>query len=117
MHPQVEESIKEFHNIVLKKFNWENYIYKCILAAQYVKDNIDNQDDRKKQYSLIVENLDVYNYIIKYEVFRNDKFIINMLDIINDNNLSSILKAKIKDKLDLNKDERYGRRLIKLILL
>lgn len=40
-----------------------------------------------------------------------------MLDIINDNNLSSILKAKIKDKLDLNKDERYGRRLIKLILL
>ena len=117
MYPQVEESMKEFHNIVLKKFDWENYIYKCILAAQYVKDNTDNEEDKKKYYNLIVENLDVYNYMIKYEVFRNDKFIINVLDIINDNNLSSILKAKIKDKLDLNKDERYGRRLIKLILL
>ena len=117
MYPQVGESIKDFHNIVLKKFDWENYIYKCILAAQYVKDNTDNEDDKKKYYNLIVENLDVFNYMIKYEVFRNDKFIINVLDIINDNNLSSILKAKIKDKLDLNKDERYGRRLIKLILL
>ena len=112
MYPQVGESIKDFHNIVLKKFDWENYIYKCILAAQYVKDNTDNEDDRKKYYSLIVENLDVYNYMIKYEVFRNDKFIINVLDIINDNNLSSILKAKIKDRPDLGKDERYGRRVL-----
>ena len=112
MYPQVEESMKEFHNVVLKKFDWENYIYKCILAAQYVKDNTDNEDDRKKYYNLIVENLDVYNYMIKYEVFRNDKFIINVLDIINDNNLSSILKAKIKDRPDLGKDERYGRRVL-----
>ena len=112
MYPQVEESMKEFHNIVLKKFDWENYIYKCILAAQYVKDNTYNEDDRKKYYSLIVENLDVFNYMIKYEVFRNDKFIINVLDIINDNNLSSILKAKIKDRPDLGKDERYGRRVL-----
>ena len=112
MYPQVGESIKDFHNIVLKKFDWENYIYKCILAAQYVKDNTDNEEDKKKYYNLIVENLDVYNYMIKYEVFRNDKFIINVLDIINDNNLSSILKAKIKDRPDLGKDERYGRRVL-----
>ena len=112
MYPQVGESIKDFHNIVVKKFDWENYIYKCILAAQYVKDNTDNEDDRKKYYNLIVENLDVFNYMIKYEVFRNDKFIINVLDIINDNNLSSILKAKIKDRPDLGKDERYGRRVL-----
>ena len=112
MYPQVGESIKDFHNIVLKKFDWENYIYKCILAAQYVKDNTDNEDDKKKYYNLIVENLDVFNYMIKYEVFRNDKFIINVLDIINDNNLSSILKAKIKDRPDLGKDERYGRRVL-----
>lgn len=112
MYPQVGESIKDFHNIVLKKFDWENYIYKCILAAQYVKDNTDNEDDRKKYYNLIVENLDVYNYMIKYEVFRNDKFIINVLDIINDRGLAKILKAKIKDRPDLGKDERYGRRVL-----
>ena len=112
MYPQVGESIKDFHNIVLKKFDWENYIYKCILAAQYVKDNTDNEDDRKKYYNLIVENLDVYNYMIKYEVFRNDKFIINVLDIINDRGLAKVLKAKIKDRPDLGKDERYGRRVL-----
>lgn len=112
MYPQVGESIKDFHNIVVKKFDWENYIYKCILAAQYVKDNTDNEDDRKKYYNLIVENLDVYNYMIKYEVFRNDKFIINVLDIINDRGLAKILKAKIKDRPDLGKDERYGRRVL-----
>lgn len=47
--------------------------------------------------------------MIKYKVFRNDKFIINVIDIINDNNLSSILKVKIKGRFDLCKDQRYGR--------
>ena len=112
MYPQVGESIKDFHNIVLKKFDWENYIYKCILAAQYVKDNTDNEEDKKKYYNLIVENLDVFNYMIKYEVFRNDKFIMNVLDIINDRGLAKVLKAKIKDRPDLGKDERYGRRVL-----
>ena len=40
-YPQVEEGIRRFNNIVLKKFDWENYIYKCVLAAQYVNDNTD----------------------------------------------------------------------------
>ena len=111
-YPQVGESMKEFHNIVVKKFDWENYIYKCILGAQYVKDNTDNEEDRNKYYNLIVDNLDVFNYMIKYEVFRNDKFIMNVLDIINDRGLSKVLKAKIKDRPDLGKDERYGRRVL-----
>ena len=50
--------------------------------------------------------------MIKYEVFRNDKFIMNVLDIINDRGLSKVLKAKIKDRPDLGKDERYGRRVL-----
>ena len=54
----------------------------------------------------------MFNYMIKYEVFRNDIFIINVLDIINDNSLSAILKAKIKDRPDLGKDERDGRRVL-----
>ena len=36
----------------------------------------------------------------------------NVLDIIHDNDLSEILKAKIKDRPDLGKDERVGRRVI-----
>ena len=111
-YPQISESIKDFHNIVFKKFDWENYIYKCVLGAQYVKDNTNCDDDRDRYYDLIVENLDVYNYMIKYEVFRNDKFIINVLDIIDDRGLTKVLKAKVKDRPDLGKDERYGRRVL-----
>ena len=37
-YPQIKDSIKNFHNVVLKKFDWENYVYKCILAAEYIKD-------------------------------------------------------------------------------
>lgn len=111
-YPQIVDSIKDFHNIVVKKFDWENYIYKCVLGAQYVKDNTNCDEDRNRYYDLIVENLDVYNYMIKYEVFRNDKFIINVLDIIDDRGLAKVLKAKIKDRPDLGKDERYGRRVL-----
>lgn len=111
-YPQIGESIKDFHNIVVKKFDWENYIYKCVLGAQYVKDNTERAEDRERYYDLIVENLDVYNYIIKYEIFRNDKFLINVLDIIDDRGLVKVLKAKIKDRPDLGKDERYGRRVL-----
>lgn len=76
--------MKGFPNIVVKKFDWENYIYKCVLRAQYMKDNTDCDEDRDRYYGLIVKNVDVYNYIIKYEIFRNNKFLINVMDIIDD---------------------------------
>jgi len=62
--------MKDFPNIVVKKFDWENYIYKCVLGARYV------------------------------------------MDIIDDRGLAKVLKAKIKDRPDLGKDERYGRRVL-----
>ena len=111
-YPQISESMKDFQNIVVKKFDWENYIYKCVLGAQYVKDNTTCDEDRNRYYDLIVENLDVYNYIIKYEIFRNEKFLINVMDIIDDRGLAKVLKAKIKNRPDLGKDERYGRRVL-----
>lgn len=111
-YPEVKKSEYSFKNVVIKKFDWENYIYKCVLAAQYVNDNVDDIDKREFYYNLIANNLDVYNYIIKYEIFRNDKFLLNVLDIINDNGLSKILKAGIKNRPDLGKDERVGRRVI-----
>jgi len=111
-YPQIGESMKDFQNIVVKKFDWENYIYKCVLGAQYVKDNTTCDEDRNRYYDLIVESLDIYNYIIKYEIFRNDKFLINVMDIIDDRGLAKVLKAKIKDRPDLGKDERYGRRVL-----
>lgn len=117
-YPQIRDGgIKEFKNIVLKAFNWENYIYKCVLGAQYITDNIADDSEQKRYFKLIAENLDVYNYIIKYNIFRNDIFLIKILNIIDKYDISQILKAKIKDKeiiekYHLGKDERYGRRVI-----
>ena len=56
--------------------------------------------------------MDLYNYILKAEIFRNGPFLVNILDIIDEYDLSSVLKAKIKDRHDLGKDERYGRRVV-----
>ena len=94
-YPQIKDSINNFHNIVLKKFDWENYVYKCILAAEYIKDYTD-----------------FYNYILKYPIFRNREFLIKMLNIIDRRNLSSIFKSKIKDKKDLGDDVRRGRMVL-----
>ena len=111
-YPQIKDSKNNFHNIVLKKFDWENYVYKCILAAEYIKDYTDNQFERERYIGLIIDNLDFYNYILKYPIFRNREFLIKMLNIIDRRNLSSIFKSKIKDKKDLGDDVRRGRMVL-----
>lgn len=111
-YPQIADGIKEFHNIVIKDFNWENYIYKCVLGAEYVNDHVSDPNERRRYYELIVDNLDLYNYIIKYEIFRNGRFLLNILDIIDELDLSKIMKAKITWREDLGKDLRVGRQVI-----
>lgn len=110
-YPQIKKSQKEFETIVTKDFDWENYIYKGVLAFQYINKHID-PSDHKKYYNLILENFDVFNYIIKYEIFRNSDFLIKFLEIINETNTSKILKSRIKNRPDLGNDERYGRRVV-----
>lgn len=111
-YPQVTEGYNRFKNIVFKTFDWENYIYKCLIGAQYIFDNINDEIERKRYFKLIINNLDLYNYIIKYPIFRNDHFLINVLDIIDELNLSDLLKKYITGRKDLGEDERYGRRVI-----
>lgn len=111
LYPEILEDEKKFRNIITKNFNWENYIYKAILIAQYVADT--RPDEKEKYYHLILSNMDMFNYIIKYEIFRNATFLINIMDIIEETGLSSKLKEKIKDRPDLAADERYGRRVIR----
>ena len=111
-YPQVLESYREFTNIVIKAFDWENYVYKCILAVEYVSDAEDLRYSKETYYELIVDNLDVFNYIIKYAIFRNGDFLVKIMTIIHELGVSEILKGKITDRPDLGKDERYGRRVI-----
>jgi hypothetical protein len=54
----------------------------------------------------------MYNYIIKYEIFRNDRFLLNILDIIDELNLSKVMKSKITGRENLGQDERVGRRVL-----
>lgn len=111
-YPQVLDSYREFTNIVIKGFDWENYIYKCILAVEYIEDANELYLMKDQYYELIVDNLDIFNYIIKYSIFRNGEFLVKLLTIIHNLNISDLLKAKIVDRPDLGKDERYGRRVI-----
>ena len=111
-YPVVKTDMKQFENIVIKKFDWENYIYKCVLAAEYIEDLIEDPGEKKHYYQLVLENLDIYNYIIKYAIFRNAEFLVKILTIIDELQISNIMKEKIKDRPDLGKDERYGRRVI-----
>ena len=111
-YPEAITSMSKFRNIVLKAFDWENYIYKCLVAVEYIEESPDLVLGKEKYYELVIDNLDVYNYIIKYAIFRNDAFLIKILTVIHELDLSSIMKAKIKGRDDLGKDERYGRRVI-----
>ncbi|MGG0747266.1 hypothetical protein ABE088_28760 [Priestia megaterium] len=111
-YPFILEGQNHFENIVTKAFDWENYIYKCVLATEYVEDYANTSEEKEYYYQLILDNLDVYNYIIKYEIFRNPDFLLKLLKIIDELEISPIMKAKIKDRPNLGKDERYGRRVI-----
>jgi hypothetical protein len=110
-YPEVLKRESTFNNIVYKKFDWENYIYKVVLATQYLNDYVE-EGVRNHYFNVILDNLDLYNYIIKYRIFRNGLFLYNVLKIVENNDLSKILKAQIKNRPDLSSDERYGRRVI-----
>lgn len=102
-YPQLKDGYDQFKRIVIKKFDWENYIYKAILIAQYIEENT-KPEQYEKYYQLILQNMDMFNYIIKYEIFRNGSFLIKIMDIIDETGLSKVLKSKIKNRSDLGRD-------------
>ena len=73
---------------------------------------MNDQTRHDHYFRLIADNLDMFNYMLKYPVFRNGEFMINILDIIDEYDLSGILKQKITWRDDLGKDERVGRRVL-----
>src|SRR5690606_29098522 len=63
-YPEIMTNEQKFNNVLLKVFNWENYIYKCILMTQFIIDGVE-EEDQIKYVTLISENLDLYNYLLK----------------------------------------------------
>lgn len=108
MYPEILEDEKKFNNIVLKKFNWESYIYKGVFMAIYV--NQHRSDDKIKMYNLILDNLDMLNYVLKKSIFKNGNFLIALMEIIEETDTIEIAKSNIRGNDD--KDERYGRKVL-----
>ncbi|MGL6008198.1 MAG: hypothetical protein ACRC1D_01960 [Culicoidibacterales bacterium] len=111
-YPVILESQTDFENIVTKKFDWENYIYKCVLVAEYVADYTTNPSHKQALYELVYDNLDIFNYMIKYPLFRTGAFVLTFLEAIDELAITDIMKAKVKNRPELGADERYGRRVL-----
>lgn len=111
-YPTISENQADFENIVTKDFDWESYVYKCVLVAEYVADYTEDEFERLNLYNLVYDNLDLFNYLIKYPLFRTGEFVLKFLEVIDELEIAAIMKAKIKDRPDLGRDERYGRRVI-----
>lgn len=110
-YPQVKEGYDEFRKVVLKYFDWENYIYKCMIAAEYIENSaVETEEEKLYLSEIIVENLDLYNYLIKYTIFRNKQFILNLLRIIDEEGVSEEIKKKVQN--EAGKDLRLSRMIV-----
>jgi hypothetical protein len=111
-YPEIKDDYKSFKNIVIKNFDWQNYIYKSVLCVKYVTQYTDDKNMQEYYYKLISNNFDLFNYIIKYRIFRNGPFLIKILNIIDEENLGIKLKSKIKNEKEKGLDKRIGRQII-----
>jgi hypothetical protein len=110
-YPAIIRDETTFNNVIGKKWGWENYIFKAILVKKYLP-YAENFFTKEEFYETVAENIDVFNYLVKGPIFRNDKFIVKILKIIKDEDLVSLSKRKIQNRPDLGSDERIGRRAI-----
>lgn len=106
-----KKSYDAFKKIVVRDFDWENYVYKTLILVEYLHDYRD-KSEHHRYLELVLNNFDLFNYIIKYSLTQNGEFLLNILDIIDEEDLSQKLKKRIPNRPDLGKDERYGRRVI-----
>ena len=110
IYPELKEDSDLFYKtIFLRKFDWGNYVYKLVIAVDFIESNIDFEPQKETYYEMIFDNLDVFNYIIKYSIFRSGDFLIKILKIIQENDISKELKSKLKH---LPGDQRLGRMII-----
>lgn len=110
-YPKIKDGENFFKIIVTRKFDWENYMYKAALIAKYVSDSIPD-NEQMEYFQLIIENLDIFNYIIKNKIFRNNDFFIKFFNVVKKENLSYVLKSKFKDSDNPLIDLRIGRLVI-----
>lgn len=109
--PQLLTKNSDFKNILFKSFDWENYIYKLIIITQYIEDTRPIEE-YQKYFNIVVDNLDVVNYLLKNKIFNNANFFVNVLDTIVSTDSSKVLKKSLVKNAKKDKDERVGRKVI-----
>ena len=82
-----------------------------MIAAEYIENSgLTSEEEKIRISEIIFENLDLYNYLIKYNIFRNKQFILNLLMVIDEEGLSEELKKKVEN--EAGKDLRLSRMIV-----
>lgn len=110
-YPQLKTSSESLKNILLKGFNWENYIYKAVVIVK-LKHASQSRFGNTDVVDLILDDLDLFNYLIKSPLFRNLGFILNIFELTRRNAFPVRLKSQIKSEKYKQKDKRFGRRIV-----
>ena len=110
-YPQLKKSSDQLKNILLKDFNWENYIYKAVVIVK-LKHVAIERFGNTDVVDLILDDLDLFNYLIKSPLFRNLDFILNIFELTRRDAFPVRLKSQIKSEKYKQKDKRFGRRIV-----
>jgi hypothetical protein len=110
-YPQLKSSSKPLKNILLKQFNWENYIYKAVVIVKLKRAAL-KRFGNDEIVNLILDDLDLFNYLIKSPLFRNLDFILNIFELTRRSSFPVKLKSQIKSEKYKQKDKRFGRRIV-----
>jgi hypothetical protein len=110
-YPQLKKTSEPLKNILLKRFNWENYIYKAVVIVK-LKDVAMRRFGNTDVINVILDDLDLFNYLIKSPLFRNLDFIVSVFELNRQNAFPVRLKSQIKSEKYKQKDKRFGRRIV-----
>lgn len=110
-YPQLKRTSEPLKNILLKQFNWENYIYKVIVIVK-LKAVAMRRFGNTDVIIAVLDDLDLFNYLIKSPLFRNLDFIVSVFELNRQNAFPVRLKSQIKSEKYKQKDKRFGRRIV-----
>ncbi|WP_311480700.1 hypothetical protein [uncultured Anaerococcus sp.] len=109
-YPKLAHDYNLFDRIVLRKFNWENYLFKAATYGIVLSDRVGDPVLLDEYIDIICDNMDLFNYILKLKALKVDNFIYNTIKFMHefkDTDLGSFLKYR--SQAEINKEDSAGR--------
>lgn len=97
---EILKSYSRYRNIVMRKLDWENYIFKSIYIARALKEIEIPRENFKDFITKIFNNFDAFNYLLKTSIFVNPKFTHMFINAIENKSLSEAMKKRKKNDRD-----------------